>query len=110
MPRVASRARKIGVALGFSLALGDCVVAPPRHVGGGVVAVASPAPRVENYGTAPYPGYLCVGGYWSWGAGRYVWVPSRWTSPRPGSSWVPRHWVQGPWGGWHNAGGRWAHR
>ena len=110
MPRVASRVRKIAVAIGFSLALGGCVVAHPRYYGGGVVAVAPPAPRVEYYGTAPYPGYFWVGGYWSWGAGRYVWVPGRWTAPRAGYRWVPRHWVRGPRGGWHMAGGRWAHR
>lgn len=110
MPRVASRVRQVAVALGFSLALGGCVVAPAPYYGGAAITLPPPAPRVEYYGAAPYPGYFWIGGYWSWGGGRYAWVPGRWSAPRPGYSWVPRHWVRGPRGGWHLAGGRWARR
>lgn len=112
MARVAARVRQIALIIGLSAALGGCVVAPARPVyyGGGVVAVAPPAARVEYYGAPPYPGYFWIGGYWSWRAGGYAWVPGRWSAPRPGWRWVPRHWVQGPRGGWHMAGGRWERR
>src|SRR5487761_457737 len=103
MTRVVSRARNAAIALGLALALGGCVVAPAPgpYYGGAVVAVAPPAPRVEYYGRAPYPGYFWIGGYWNWAGGRYVWAPGRWAAPHPGYRWVPRHWVQGPRGGWH---------
>ena len=110
MPRVVSRARNVAAALGLSLALGGCVVAPPRYYVGGTVTIAPPPPRVEYYGPPPYPGYFWIGGNWNWGPGRYVWVPGHWAAPRPGYRWVPRHWVQGPRGGWHVAGGHWAPR
>jgi hypothetical protein len=110
MPRLASRIGPLAVILGLSLAVGGCVVAPARpYYGGGWVAAAPPAARVEYYGTAPYPGYFWIGGYWRWGGGGYVWAPGHWEAPRAGYRWVPRHWVQGR-RGWHMAGGRWARR
>lgn len=112
MARVVAHVRRFALIIALSAAVGGCVVAPARPVyyGGGVVAVAPPAARVEYYGAPPYPGYFWIGGYWSWRAGGYAWVPGRWSAPRPGWRWVPRHWVQGPRGGWHMAGGRWARR
>lgn len=111
MPRVASSLRQIAVIVGLSLALGGCVVAParPYYGGGGWVATAPPAPQVEYYGAAPYPGYFWIGGFWSWGPRGYFWTRGRWAAPRPGYRWVPRHWVHGG-GGWRMAGGRWARR
>jgi len=113
MPRAFIRIRHIAVVLGLSLALGGCIVAPaPGYRGGyygGWVGYAPPAPRVEYYGVAPYPGYFWIPGFWGWGGGRYVWTPGRWAAPRPGYRWVPRHWVHAA-RGWHMAGGRWARR
>lgn len=111
MPRVASRIGRIAVILGLSLAAGGCVVAParPAYYRGGWVATAPPPPRVEYYGTAPYPGYVWIGGYWSWGPRGYVWAPGHWAAPRRGYRWVPRHWVHGR-RGWHLEGGRWDRR
>ena len=110
MLRVAPRLRNVAVVLGFSLAMGGCVVAPaPGYYGGGYVVVAPPPPRVEYYGAAPYPGYFWMGGFWRWGVGGYVWSPGHWAAPRPGFRWVPQHWVRGP-RGWHMAGGRWRRR
>ena len=111
MPRAPSHVRHLAVIFGLAFALGGCVVAParPGYYRGGWVTVAPPAPRIEYYGTAPYPGYVWIGGYWRWGPGRYVWAPGHWAAPRPGLRWVPRHWVHGP-RGWHSAGGRWVRR
>ena len=107
MPRVASRIRHIALVVGLSLAVGGCVVAPaPAYYGGGWVATAPPAPRVEYYGVAPYPGYFWIGGFWHWGPGGYAWAPGHWSAPRPGYHWVPRHWVHGE-RGWRMSGGHW---
>lgn len=108
MTRAVSRVRKVGMLVGLAFALGGCVVAPARgpYYGGGYVAVAPPAPRVEYYGTPPYPGYFWIGGFWRWGPRGYVWAPGHWAAPRPGYHWVPRHWVHGR-RGWHADGGRW---
>jgi WXXGXW repeat (2 copies) len=108
---VGPRLRNVAIVLGFSLAMGGCVVAPgpPGYYGGGYVSAAPPAPRVEYYGVAPYPGYFWIGGFWRWGPGGYVWAPGHWQAPRAGFRWVPRHWERGP-RGWHMAGGRWARR
>ena len=93
MPGVASRLRQSALVLGFTLALGGCVVAPAPYYGGAAVTLAPPAPRVEYYGAAPYPGYFWIGGYWNWGGGRYVWVPGRWARPPyPRARWAPGHW------------------
>jgi hypothetical protein len=111
MTRVVSRARNAAIVLGLAAALAGCVVAPAPgyYGGGGYVAVAPPAVRVEYYGAAPYPGYFWMGGFWGWGRGGYVWNPGHWAAPRPGYRWVPNHWVHGG-RGWHMAGGRWARR
>lgn len=110
MPPVVRRASTVAIILGFSLALGGCVVGPPgRYYAGGAINLAPPQPRVEYYGSAPYPGYIWIGGYWRWGPGRYLWVPGYWSAPRAGYRWVPRRWVHGP-RGWHMRGGRWARR
>ncbi|HUN72299.1 MAG TPA: hypothetical protein VMU52_08310 [Steroidobacteraceae bacterium] len=111
MTRVVSRARTAAIVLGLAAALGGCVVAPAPgpYYGGGYVAVAPPAARVEYYGAAPFPGAFWVGGFWNWGPGGYVWAPGHWEHARPGYRWVPRHWAHGA-RGWHMAGGRWARR
>ncbi len=111
MTRVVSRPRNAAIALGLAAALGGCVVAPAPgpYYDGGYVAVAPPPPRIEYYGTPPYPGYFWIGGYWRWGPGRYVWAPGHWAAPRPGYRWVPPHWEHGE-RGWHEDGGRWERR
>lgn len=111
MTHAVSRARNVAIVLGLAVALGGCVVAPAPgpYYGGGYVAVAPPPPRVEYYGTPPYPGYFWIGGFWRWGPRGYVWAPGHWAAPRPGYRWVPRHWVHGP-RGWHAGGGRWVRR
>lgn len=105
-----SRICSLAILLGLTLALSACVVAPrgyyARGYYGGAIAVAPPPPRVEYYGSSPYPGYIWIAGYWRWGGHRYLWVPGRWSAPRPGFRWAPRHWIHGP-RGWHMAGGHW---
>jgi len=86
----------------FAAALSGCIVAPAP----GVVAYAPPAPQVEVYGAAPYPGYVWIGGYWGWAGGRYVWTGGHWAAGRPGYHWAPHHWVAYR-GGWRMVPGRW---
>lgn len=112
MPIPLSRIRNAALALGLSLALGGCVVGPPGYYGqggyyGGVVTVAPPAPRVEYYGSPPYPGDVWIAGYWRWGGSRYLWQRGHWSAPRAGYRWVPHRWEHGS-RGWHAVGGRWA--
>jgi hypothetical protein len=99
----------IGFAFALTLSLGfaGCVVVPDqRHFPGGVVMVAPPEPRVEVIGVAPEPGYVWIGGYWSWVGGRHEWVAGRWDRGRPGYHWVVHQWVrQGD--GWHMRTGHW---
>lgn len=102
----------IGAALA-SLTLTGCVVAPspPHHVYYEPVMVAPPPPRVEVIGVAPYPGYVWIGGYWTWHAHshRHHWVPGRWEAPRPGHYWEPHRWErQGE--GWRERPGQWVPR
>lgn len=113
--------RRAGLALATLLAtwgLAGCVVAPlpppgyPVTVesGPGPVMIAPQAPPpmiVEPVLVAPAPGYIWIGGYWSWSGDRHVWTRGHWAPPRPGYHWVPRRWSQGP-GGWHQHGGHWA--
>ena len=110
MRRTLFRFSHLAVAVGASLALGGCVVAPPDYYGSGYsdgyVAEAPPPPQVEYYGAAPYPGYIWIGGYWRWGGSRYIWAPGHWEAPRRGYLWEPRHWERGD-RGWHMEGGRW---
>ncbi len=62
--------RAFAAAVAVSSLVGACVVAPaPPYPGGGVVMVAPPAPVVEDYGVAPGPGYIWIGGYWNWAGG-----------------------------------------
>lgn len=107
------RIRHAAIAVALPLALGACVVAPPgyyRHgyYGAGIV-IAPPAPQVEYYGQAPYPGDVWIGGYWQWTGGGYRWQRGYWSAPRAGYRWEPRRWVHGD-DGWRIEGGRWERR
>jgi YXWGXW repeat-containing protein len=91
----------------LSIALPGCVVVPDQgHYAGGVVMVAPPAPRVEIIGTAPYSGYVWVGGYWNWVGGRHVWVSGHYVAPRRGYHWVDHAWVRAG-DGWRMRPGHW---
>jgi hypothetical protein len=60
---------------------------------GTVVAEAPPAPPAEVVTVAPGPGYVWVGGNWSW-QGRWVWIPGYWAArPHPHAVWVGGHWA-----------------
>ena len=92
-----------------------CVVTPapyyatyPAYTAPSYVAVPSPppAPRVDVVGVAPYPGYLWISGFWSWGGASYVWHPGRWTAPRPGYVWSAPSWERHG-GGWRERPGYW---
>ena len=107
-------------ALALAAALGGCVVAPayPRYPSGpgyggyddGVVTTAPPQPRYEVVGVAPYPGWLWIGGFWTWRANRHVWVDGHWEAPRRGYRWQPHRWEPASGGrGWREAPGRWNH-
>jgi hypothetical protein len=77
--------------------------AQPQEV---VVNAAPPPPQQETIVVAPGPGYVWVGGEWTW-HGRWVWAPGRWVyGPRPGAVWVGGGWVHGPHGYYHR-GGHW---
>ena len=95
------------ITLALPLTLGACVAEPGYY--GGAVYLAPPYPRVEYYGTAPYPGYVWLGGYWNWAPSGYYWVRGRWAAPRPGYRWEPHRWVNGG-HGWRMTGGRWVPR
>lgn len=95
------------------LALGGCAVYPDPYYGnayyGNAAVVAPygpPAPVVEAYGVAPFPGAIWISGYYSWNSGRHVWTPGRWEHPRSGYHWVPRTWEQRG-NHWHQHGGHW---
>ena len=110
------RTHPIRIALGAAsfAALAGCVAYPagPYYgyqdpYGPAVVAPMGPPPVVvENYGVAPWPGALWIGGYWSWSSGRHVWTPGRWEHPRAGYHWTPRTWEQRG-NQWHQHGGHW---
>jgi hypothetical protein len=105
----ANRSRFLILVTGALLAasITGCVVVPgPGPYYQGRVMVAPPAPRVEYYGVAPYPGYIWLGGYWNWAGGRHVWVDGRWTAPRPGYRWEPHRWDRDG-GGWRMRPGHW---
>jgi hypothetical protein len=100
---------KPGVAAGLALTLSlvGCVVEPARvSYATGVVVTEPPAAVVESIGVAPVPGYVWIGGYWSWVGGRHVWVAGRWSEPRAGFRWAPHEWVRVK-GGWRLREGRW---
>lgn len=108
----------LATAAAALLMLGGCVVYPndPYYAAPGyaygapgpvVVAPTAPPPLiVENYGVAPYPGAVWIGGYWSWSGGRHVWTHGHWESPRPGYRWAPRRWERSG-NGWQQHGGHW---
>jgi hypothetical protein len=92
--------------------LSGCVVAPAPYYGYQVdepVAVAPPPPREEIIGVAPAPGYLWIGGFWGWSAGRHVWMGGHWEAPRPGYHWTPHHWEHER-DGWRLHHGHWDRR
>ena len=92
--------------MSLALVLSACIVPDQRHDPGGVVMVAPPPPREEVIGTAPVPGYVWLGGYWSWVGDRHTWVAGHWEAPRPGQHWVASQWLrQGD--GWRLKPGRW---
>jgi len=75
-----------------------------------VVRVRPPEPRVEYYGTAPYPDAVWISGHWVHRHGDWVWVPGHWERrPRPHAYWVPGRWEPRG-GGWVWIGGHWEHR
>jgi hypothetical protein len=111
--RAAKRSAWIASSLLATFVLAGCVVAPlpPPQVavqpGPVVVApMAPPLPLAETVVVAPGPGYVWLGGYWSWTGGRHLWTPGHWAPHHPGYRWVPRQWEYGP-GGWHQRGGHW---
>jgi hypothetical protein len=107
--------RSILVALGASLMLSACVVAPyqpaPYGYGGygadvAVSPVAPPPPYAEVIPVAPFVGAVWLSGYWGWNGGRHHWVPGHYERPRAGYRWMPPRWEQrGP--QWHLRGGSW---
>ena len=72
------------------------VMAPPPLVPGGTeiyVEGAPPPPQSEIVVAAPAPDYVWVTGFWSWNAGRHVWVAGRWERPPHGlHAWVAPRW------------------
>lgn len=99
-------ARPTLAAVAVAALLGGCVVVPADSYYGETVAVAPPAPQTEVVGVAPAVGWLWIGGYWGWSAGRHVWMPGRWVAPRPGYYWRPHRWDRDG-RGWHERPGRW---
>jgi hypothetical protein len=96
----------------LGIALGGCVVAVPpphRYYVGNVVAVEPPAPRVEEYGSPPQPGFVWISGYWNWVGGRHEWVGGHWDRPPRGQRWVAHRWVRER-DGWHLSEGHWERR
>ncbi|MEL4419562.1 hypothetical protein, partial [Shewanella algae] len=61
----------------LAMMLEGCIVAAPpphRYYVGTVVLTEPPPPRFEEYGPAPGPGYVWLGGYWGWTGVRHEWV------------------------------------
>jgi hypothetical protein len=112
MSQSASRQlRLVAISVLATASLAGCVVAagPDRYYVGSAVAVEPPPPRVEEYGVAPAPGYVWLGGYWTWTGGRHEWVAGHWERPHPHERWVAHHWVHER-DGWHLARGHWERR
>ncbi len=73
---------------------------PPVVVGPGpgpgrevVIVNAPPPPRREVRYAQPGPGYVWIGGYWSWTGGRHVWIAGHWTLPPRGyRTWEEPRW------------------
>jgi hypothetical protein len=81
--------------------LSSCIVETPSHevmMEGGQAEVyvneAPPPPREEVIiGVSPGPGYVWVGGYWTWHYSNWYWVGGRWAArPHPSAVWVPGCW------------------
>lgn len=65
-----------------------------------------PPPLTESILAAPGPGYVWIGGEWTWN-GRWIWVSGHWGyPPYPYAIWVRGYWYQGP-HGWHREAGHW---
>jgi len=75
-----------------------------------VVRVSPPPPRVEVYGSSPYPDAVWRPGHWAYQGGEWIWVPGHWARvPRPGAVWIPGHWERrGDGWVWHD--GHWEYR
>lgn len=88
--------------------MSGCVVVPAQpYYAGELVTVAPPPAQVEYVGPPPAVGYVWLGGYWAWRAGRHVWVAGHWEAGRPGYHWVAPSWH--PEGrGWRFHQGHWA--
>jgi hypothetical protein len=55
--------------------------------------VAPPPPEREVIVARPSPGYVWIGGYWSFRAGRHVWISGHWEEPpRTNVVWVEPRW------------------
>jgi hypothetical protein len=61
---------------------------------GEVRASEAPPPLVDDeQPPCSTEGYLWTPGFWSWGRGRYYWVPGIWVPPpRVGALWTPGYW------------------
>ncbi len=115
VPHWPPRRRALGLAILGAAALGGCVIAPLPPAGpyqseeGPVVDAPPPPPQYERAPPPPAVGYVWIGGYWGWRAGRHVWIGGRWALPPAGYAWVPGYW--GRYGhGWRWRGGYWGRR
>jgi outer membrane lipoprotein SlyB len=71
-----------------------------------VVNQPPPPPPAETVVVAPGPGYVWIGGEWTWNGG-WIWVAGHWGyPPYPHAVWVRGDWHQGP-HGWHREAGHW---
>ena len=89
-----------------SLLGGNSGIASAPQASTVVVAEPPPPVPVETVVVAPGPGYVWVGGEWTWN-GRWYWASGRWClPPHPHAIWVGGSWGRGP-HGWHRYPGRW---
>ena len=66
-----------------------------------------PPPPTEVVVAAPGPGYVWVGGDWSWSGVSWVWIGGHWAyPPHAHAVWVGPRWEHGPYG-WHHEPGHW---
>lgn len=76
-----------------AIMVAGCVIA--TRVPGPVLYVdrAPPAVYSEAVLASPGPGYVWIGGYYSWTGRGYYWNRGHWTQPLRGySSWNPGYW------------------
>ena len=97
-----------GVTTTLALAaLVACAANPRPRAGIVYVSGRPPVERVEIIPARPGAAHVWIGGYWTWSAREYVWVPDRWEVPRAGF----RRWEAGRWvherHGWFWVDGRW---